>query len=154
MIFYGHNIARKPSRCLQINYMYFILEYVYAFVYCGVKYTTSNYFELFRGQNGVLIHSLLRQSSFATSIYRYSFDKNIYQLNNFHCLTVTTLLLLSSFSCWLGRASQTHHILVICQASFQHLAVAHWSSHLDRPLKLTDMLAFSLAAVDFPSTGL
>lgn len=82
--------------------------------------------------------------------------KQFYQLNNFlfQCFTVTTPLHLSSFSCWLGKASQTHNILAVCQASSQQLAVAHWRSHLVMRQKLTAMLAFSLAAVDFPSPDL
>lgn len=61
-----------------------------------------------------------------------------------------SLLLLAK---WL-RKKHTHMNSSICTASCQHLAVTYWSSHLDRPRRLTDMSAFSLAAVDFLSTGL
>lgn len=58
------------------------------------------------------------------------------------------------FSYYLGSTSQPRHLFFFCYASSQRLAVTYWSSHLDRPLRLIDMSAFSLAAVDFPSSGL
>lgn len=56
---------------------------------------------------------------------------------------------------WCFRStSQPHYVSFICDAPRQQLAGTDWSRHLDRPLRLTDMSAFSLAAVDFPSPGL